>query len=243
MKSVIRKIHAHGLCWGLFFLLGYCLPTTTSAHDPLILAIHPYLPFAELQDRFTPLADYLGNQLGRNVVVRIGRNYQDHMGHVGRNEVDFAFMGPAQYVTLIDKFGEKPLLARLEINGKPVFHGKIITAKDSPIATLAALKGKRFAFGDPESTMSHLVPRFMLLDEPFAGVDPIAVNEIKKIVGHLRERRIGVLITDHNVRETLDICDRAYIINEGEVLAHGVPQMLLNNPDVREVYLGHDFQM
>ncbi len=86
-------------------------------------------------------------------------------------------------------------------------------------------------------------PRFMLLDEPFAGVDPIAVNEIKKIVGHLRERRIGVLITDHNVRETLDICDRAYIINEGEVIAHGTPNELLRNSEVREVYLGEHFTM
>jgi lipopolysaccharide export system ATP-binding protein len=86
-------------------------------------------------------------------------------------------------------------------------------------------------------------PRFMLLDEPFAGVDPIAVNEIKKIVCHLRERRIGVLITDHNVRETLDICDRAYIINEGEVIAHGTPDELLQNGEVRAVYLGEHFTM
>ena len=86
-------------------------------------------------------------------------------------------------------------------------------------------------------------PRFMLLDEPFAGVDPIAVNEIKKIVCHLRERRIGVLITDHNVRETLDICDRAYIINEGEVIADGTPDDLLQNSEVRAVYLGEHFTM
>jgi len=86
-------------------------------------------------------------------------------------------------------------------------------------------------------------PRFMLLDEPFAGVDPIAVNDIKRIVSHLRERHIGVLITDHNVRETLDICDRAYIINEGEVIAHGTPEELLQNTEVRAVYLGEHFTM
>jgi len=86
-------------------------------------------------------------------------------------------------------------------------------------------------------------PRFMLLDEPFAGVDPIAVNEIKKIVSHLRSRDIGVLITDHNVRETLDICDRAYIINEGSVIAHGTPEELLQNEEVRAVYLGENFSM
>jgi lipopolysaccharide export system ATP-binding protein len=86
-------------------------------------------------------------------------------------------------------------------------------------------------------------PRFMLLDEPFAGVDPIAVNDIKKIVSHLRSKNIGVLITDHNVRETLDICDRAYIINEGQVIAHGSPVALLQNAEVRAVYLGEHFTM
>ena len=86
-------------------------------------------------------------------------------------------------------------------------------------------------------------PRFMLLDEPFAGVDPISVGEIQKIVRHLRQRGIGVLITDHNVRETLGICDRAYILNEGSVLAQGSPDDLLADPDVRRVYLGDAFRL
>ncbi|MBK1701590.1 LPS export ABC transporter ATP-binding protein [Thiococcus pfennigii] len=86
-------------------------------------------------------------------------------------------------------------------------------------------------------------PRVMLLDEPFAGVDPIAVGDIKQIVSHLRERGIGVLITDHNVRETLDICDRAYIISDGLVIAEGTPQALLQNAEVRAVYLGEHFSM
>jgi lipopolysaccharide export system ATP-binding protein len=86
-------------------------------------------------------------------------------------------------------------------------------------------------------------PRVMLLDEPFAGVDPIAVGDIKKIVSHLRDRGIGVLITDHNVRETLDICDRAYIINEGGVIAEGAPRVLLDDAQVRSVYLGEHFRL
>jgi hypothetical protein len=81
-------------------------------------------------------------------------------------------------------------------------------------------------------------PRFILLDEPFAGVDPIAVIEIQRIIGFLRQRGIGVLITDHNVRETLGICDRAYIISEGRVLAEGTPQEIVENAEVRKVYLG-----
>jgi lipopolysaccharide export system ATP-binding protein len=86
-------------------------------------------------------------------------------------------------------------------------------------------------------------PRLILLDEPFAGVDPISVGEIQKIVRHLKQRGIGVLITDHNVRETLGICDRAYILNAGTVLAKGTPDEVLSNPDVRRVYLGDAFRL
>jgi lipopolysaccharide export system ATP-binding protein len=85
-------------------------------------------------------------------------------------------------------------------------------------------------------------PRFILLDEPFAGVDPIAVIEIQRIVRFLKARGIGVLITDHNVRETLDICDRAYIINQGSVLASGSPDDIIANESVRRVYLGENFR-
>jgi lipopolysaccharide export system ATP-binding protein len=86
-------------------------------------------------------------------------------------------------------------------------------------------------------------PRLMLLDEPFAGVDPISVGEIQRIITHLKQRGIGVLITDHNVRETLGICDRAYILAEGGVLAQGAPDALLSDPDVRRVYLGETFRL
>jgi lipopolysaccharide export system ATP-binding protein len=86
-------------------------------------------------------------------------------------------------------------------------------------------------------------PAFILLDEPFAGVDPIAVLDIQRIIRFLKERKIGVLITDHNVRETLGICDRAYIINEGEVLASGHPEEIVYNDSVRRVYLGENFRM
>lgn len=86
-------------------------------------------------------------------------------------------------------------------------------------------------------------PKFILLDEPFAGVDPIAVGEIQRIVRFLKERGIGVLITDHNVRETLGICDHAYIISEGKVLASGAPENIIDNDAVRKVYLGENFRM
>ncbi|MGR9114999.1 MAG: LPS export ABC transporter ATP-binding protein [Gammaproteobacteria bacterium] len=86
-------------------------------------------------------------------------------------------------------------------------------------------------------------PKFILLDEPFAGVDPISVEDIKQIIIHLKERGIGVVITEHNVRETLGICDRAYILNDGKVIAEGDAQAIVHNPEVRKVYLGENFSL
>ena len=86
-------------------------------------------------------------------------------------------------------------------------------------------------------------PRFMLLDEPFAGVDPISIVEIQQIIGYLSERGIGILITDHNVRDTLRICDRAYIVNEGVIIAKGTPEAVLGDERVRKVYLGRNFRL
>ncbi|AJR07395.1 lipopolysaccharide ABC transporter ATP-binding protein [Photobacterium gaetbulicola] len=86
-------------------------------------------------------------------------------------------------------------------------------------------------------------PKFILLDEPFAGVDPISVIDIKKIIEHLRDRGLGVLITDHNVRETLDVCEQAYIVSQGHLIAHGTPTEVLNDEHVKRVYLGDQFRL
>ena len=86
-------------------------------------------------------------------------------------------------------------------------------------------------------------PSFILLDEPFAGVDPISVIDIQRIIKHLKDQNIGVLVTDHNVRETLGICERAYILNEGDLIASGSPEQILSNNHVKEVYLGQDFKL
>ena len=176
-------------------LLVLMLSGNSSAHasetssQPVVLAVHPYLPFQELQQRYRPLAEYLETVLKKEVVVRIGRDYSEHITYVGHNQVDIAYLGPAVYVRVVEKYGRKPLLARLAVNGEPVFRGYLVTSPDSGVDDLQSLRGKRFAFGDPRSTMSHFVPRHMMLE---AGID-VDMLEDYQFLGSHRNVALAVL--------------------------------------------------
>jgi phosphonate transport system substrate-binding protein len=156
----------------------------------LIFGVHPYLPKEEIQQRFTPLIDYLSRQLGIPVALQVPKDYEVHIENVGNQVVDFAYMGPASYVELTQKYGKHPLLARLEINGKPFFHGYIVSANEQLVDNIALLKGKRFAFGSLHSTMSYLVPRHMLKE---AGVSLDALGGYQ-FMGNHRNVALGVLL-------------------------------------------------
>jgi phosphonate transport system substrate-binding protein len=166
MQSIVRGVCVHLL----LLLLGglSALQAAGADQGPIVLAVHPYLPSHELKKRFQPLAAYLQATLAREVVVRVGLDYAEHIAYIGKDKVDIAYMGPATYVRMVDKYGKKPLLARLSVNGEPVFHGYLVTRKGSGVTNMESLRGKRFAFGDPGSTMSYLVPRYMMLQ---AGID------------------------------------------------------------------------
>lgn len=140
--------------------------------------------------------------------------------------------------------------AVLEIKGlsKAEAEGLVERALDEfHLRDIADREGLRLSGGERRRTeiarSIALEPRFMLFDEPFAGIDPIAIIELKKMLKYLRDKGLGILITDHNVRDTLSITDRAYIISEGEILYEGSPSELIENPKVREAYLGEEFRL
>jgi phosphonate transport system substrate-binding protein len=147
------------------FLLLFFWPTPSRSQERLTLAVLPFLAATELVERFTPLTTYLSERLDTEVILEISADYQEHIEKIGHDLVEIAFLGPAPYVEMVELHGEKPILARLETDGTPTFQGVIIVHRDAPFTGLNDLKGRRFAFGDPHSTMSHIVPRHMLLQE------------------------------------------------------------------------------
>lgn len=163
----------------LALMLGVCLQVHAQA--PLSFGVHPYLDAGELRRRFAPLATYLSARMNRPVHLMIALDYERHIQAVGGDQLDIAFLGPASYVETTERFGNKPILARIEAAGKPTFHGDIVTAANGSIARIEDLVGKRFAFGDPNSTMSTRIPRVMLHQ---AGISLTDLASYRHYHGH-----------------------------------------------------------
>jgi phosphonate transport system substrate-binding protein len=176
------------------FVLSLVTTGTAAAEEALILGVHPYLLPAEVVARFTPLADYLDKQLGRRVQVRVGRDYEQHIEAIGANTIDIAYLGPASYVKMVARHGARPLLARIEINGKPTVTGYVVVRADSELRKLADLRGKRFAFGDANSTMGTIVARHVLRR---AGVGLESLGGYQYLGSH-RNVALAVLSGDYD---------------------------------------------
>ncbi len=156
----IRKYAA--LALSLFGVISPSFAEQQETPKSYVFGVHPYLTAKELLERFTPLINYLSEALDKQVVLRVAKTYASHIELVGEDKVDIAYLGPVPYVKLVKNYGHKHLLAKIQVKGKSTFRGAIIVPQNSPIKTLADLRGKRFAFGSPNSTMSHFVPRFVL---------------------------------------------------------------------------------
>ena len=147
------------------FLLILAINHPSFAQEPLLLGVHPFLPYEKIKEKFTPLAEYLSDELDCPVVVRVGGSYQDHIKTVGHDQLDIAYIGPAEYVAMVKKYGPKPLIVCQVTDGSPFFRGIIIVRDDHPAKSLADLGKGEFAFVDPHSTMGHLIPRVILQQE------------------------------------------------------------------------------
>lgn len=154
--------------------------SVAAAKDAYTMGVHPYKPPQELYKKFKPIADYLSKKLGKPVNFMVGLDYKDTVAKIGKGDFDFAYLGPTLYVEAHDTYGVQPL-AMVANNGKPSFHGVIVTKKGSGITSLAQLKGKSFAFGERGSTLNHVVPLAMLMD---AGVKLTDLKEYKFLGSH-----------------------------------------------------------
>jgi phosphonate transport system substrate-binding protein len=188
----------------------------SSGQKPLILAVHPYLPKDEIISRFTPLANYIAHSIGRPVEVRVGLDYEEHINAIGTDSVDIAYLGPAEYVKLVAKYGKKPLLVRQEIDGQPLLKGEIIVRQDSPLKSLPELKGKRFIFTDINSTMGSVLPQKVLAQ---AGVPLTSLAGYKFVEGH-DNVALAVLAGDYDAGAVKEETFQKYVPKGLRALAH-----------------------
>ncbi len=174
---------------GVQLILFFTVGVVAAGEQEYTLCVHPFKASNQILQAFSPLADYLAKSMGKQVTIRVAATYDAHVTAVGMDQCDIGYMGPAPYIKLVELYGKRRLLGRQAINGEPIFRGKIIVRKDSPLKSLRELVGKRFAFGDRDSTMSHLVPQYMLI-QAHVGVKALADFEF---LGNHTNVALGIL--------------------------------------------------
>ena len=165
ISRIIEGRRSHIIALLSFCFILFFQGLTHGAQEALTFQVYPYAPTGKILKQYTPLANYLKEKMNREVIIKISKDHDDHLDTAGNDKADVSYMGPSSYVQLVDRFGKKPVIARIEINGSPLLRGVIFTSASSPATSLKDLKGKRFAFGYYNSTMSHLVPLYMLQQE------------------------------------------------------------------------------
>ncbi|MCD6532801.1 MAG: phosphate/phosphite/phosphonate ABC transporter substrate-binding protein [Deltaproteobacteria bacterium] len=192
----VSFLKLRGFCFTANFIVVFFLALTINnpsfAQEPLLLGVHPFLPYTKIEEKFAPLAAYLSNELNHPVVVRVGCSYQDHIDSIGRDQLDIAYIGPAPYIAMVKKYGPKPLIVCQVTNGSPFFKGIIIVRNDYPACSLADLGKNEFAFVDRHSTMGYLIPRAMLEQEN----PPIITKQQYRFLKTHNNVALGVLAGD-----------------------------------------------
>lgn len=202
-----------------WLVAGLWWPALVLAEEPLQFGVHPLFPSAELVERFTPLLDYLTSKTGREFRLRIAQDYDRHIHAIGSEQLDVAYLGPTIYVRMVERYGTKPLLARLSRDGQATFRGVIFARDRSPLRQLGDLVGKRFAFGDPSATMTFLIPRYMLQRE---GV-PLSQLAGYQFLGNHQNIVLGVLMGEFDAGAVKDDVYAQYAGKGLRTLATSMP--------------------
>lgn len=207
------------LQWSAAGLVALAWPGRARARAPYRMAILPYLPAQELHRRFAGVLNWLGGQLGVPIELVVAPDYDTMIAMVGGDEVELAYIGPAPYVEMVHQHGSKRLLGRLETRGSPTFRGVIVAKESGDVGALGDLRGRRFAFGDHQSTMSHLLPHAMLLDAGI-GLEDLAGHEF---LGSHNNVALGVLSGDFDGGAVKDEVFEKYRPRGLKAVAHTIP--------------------
>lgn len=194
VKRAVKPAWKYALPCACIFGFLACVSPGASAAERIVFGVYPYKPAIELEFMLSPLTGYLSSLIGKPVLLSISKDFEEHIRRIGEGEVDVAFIGPASYVEMVERYGRKPLLARFETDRVPTYYGVIFVRADSDIEQLKDLRGRRVAFADKRSTSGHIIPRYMFRK---AGItlDDLAEHTY---VGNHDNVALGVLVGDYD---------------------------------------------